>query len=162
MPILRAGPWGNLNSPHEDRPAVLNSTYLPVNCGKNDWPNQVWGAIAVSEDIDIEPYPNVSLVGLNETVTAKTDLGGIGFGFCYQATAGFNIEINWEFDPFSTGLPGLGWSYNTIEGTTDSDFETPSSSGTKTVQLPASTFAKFQCFINTGSPNIENMTASLS
>ena len=36
MPILRAGPWGNLNSPHEDEPAVKDdqTNIYPVNCAR--------------------------------------------------------------------------------------------------------------------------------
>ena len=163
MAILRAGPWGNLSSPHEDEADPNESPYSPVNCGKNNWPNQPWGAVATAEDIDIEPFPHSSVVGFNETVTAQTDLGGITFTFCYQATAAFNIEFNWEIlTPQSEGLPGLGWNYNTIEGNADSDFETPNNVGTKTIQLPASTFGEFSCFVDIGSPDIEDIEASLS
>ena len=161
MPILRAGPWGNLNNPHEDEADPNESPYSPVNCGRNNWPNQTWGAVATAEDIEIEPFPYSSVVGLNETVTGQTDLGGISFVFCYQATAAFNIDFNWSFTN-TLGLPGLGWNYNTIEGNADSDFETPNNFGTKTIQLPASTFGEFSCFVAIGSPDIEDIEASLS
>ena len=44
MAILRAGPWGNLSSPHEDEPAVKDdqTNIYPVNCARGDWPNQPW------------------------------------------------------------------------------------------------------------------------
>ena len=162
MPILRAGPWGNLNNPHEDEADPNESPYSPVNCGRNNWPNQTWGAVATAEDIDIEPFPYSSVVGFNETVTGRTDLGGISFVFCYQATAAFNIEFNWSFSLDAAGLPDLGWDYITIEGNNDSYFETPNNSGTKTIQLPASTFGEFSCFVAIGSPDIEDIEASLS
>lgn len=46
MPILRAGPWGNLTDSFQDTPPAVNVplTYYPVNIAKGDWPNQDWTA----------------------------------------------------------------------------------------------------------------------
>ena len=46
MPILRAGPWGNLTDSFQPVPAVTNTLldHYPVNCAKANWPNQAWAA----------------------------------------------------------------------------------------------------------------------
>ena len=46
MPILRAGPWGNLTNAFQPVPFDTSGQldYYPVNCAKTDWPSQVWTA----------------------------------------------------------------------------------------------------------------------
>ena len=46
MPILRAGPWGNLTNAFQSVPFDTSGQldYYPVNCAKTDWPSQVWSA----------------------------------------------------------------------------------------------------------------------
>lgn len=46
MPILRAGPWGNLTNAFQAVPFDTSAelTYYPVNCAKTDWPSQAWTA----------------------------------------------------------------------------------------------------------------------
>ena len=47
MPILRAGPWGNLSDSFQAVPPDVTAdglTYFPVNCAKTDWPTQTWAA----------------------------------------------------------------------------------------------------------------------
>lgn len=46
MPILRAGPWGNLTDSFQNVPVAtdVELTYYPVNIAKGNWPNQDWTA----------------------------------------------------------------------------------------------------------------------
>jgi len=46
MPILRAGPWGNISDAYQTVPSNTGValTRYPVNCAKADWPNQPWTA----------------------------------------------------------------------------------------------------------------------
>ena len=47
MPILRAGPWGNLTDSFQDVPSDTSAdglTLYPVNCAKTDWKRQTWAA----------------------------------------------------------------------------------------------------------------------
>ena len=46
MPILRAGPWGNLSDAFQTVPGNTGValTKYPVNCAKTDWPSQEWTA----------------------------------------------------------------------------------------------------------------------
>ena len=47
MPILRAGPWGNLTDSFQDVPLDTSAelSYYPVNCAKTNWASgQVWAA----------------------------------------------------------------------------------------------------------------------
>ena len=46
MPILRAGPWGNLTNAFQAVPFDTSAelTYYPVNCAKTNWPSQAWTA----------------------------------------------------------------------------------------------------------------------
>lgn len=46
MPILRAGPWGNLTDSFQPVPGAANTLldHYPVNCAKANWPNQTWAA----------------------------------------------------------------------------------------------------------------------
>jgi hypothetical protein len=160
MSILRAGPWGNLVSPHEDVPAIIDedTDIYPVNCAKGDWPNQPWAAL-VEKFVFGEEY---AIKGLNDTVTINTDFGYIDFHFCYQATQAFDININWLITATGLYFSEIYWIYNTIEGTSDSYFNTPADSGTETVTLPASTFCKFSAGIGLGSSDIETIEMDLS
>ena len=48
MPILRAGPWGNLSDSFQNVPVDTGAddlTIYPVNCAKTNWASgQAWGA----------------------------------------------------------------------------------------------------------------------
>ena len=46
MPILRAGPWGNLTDSFQNVPAATNVEldHYPVNIAKGNWPTQNWAA----------------------------------------------------------------------------------------------------------------------
>ena len=168
MAILRAGPWGNLSSPHEDPivdlnpgfPPYPNITIYPVNCAKGNWPNQDWGAIATTFTDDY--YEEYFLRGLNDTVTIYGFNGYINFDFCYQATQEFDIDITWLITATGTYLPDISWNYNTIEGTNDSYFNTPADSGTETVTLPASTLGVFSGGVGIGSDGVETVEVYLS
>ena len=164
MTILRAGPWGNLTSAHEDVPADVSVPLgiYPVNCALNDWPNQAWGAVYERFGAFIPDFYEYGTVALDESLSVDSDVGHISMQFCYQATQDFDIDINWLITATGTFLPDLSWSYGTIEGSSDSFFNTPADSGTETVTLPASTFGVFGTTLGIGSTDIETIEMSLS
>jgi hypothetical protein len=150
MAILRAGPWGNLNSPHEDEPAVIDpvAEIYPVNCAKGDWPNQSWKLVYETQNESTgQDAIGTAALGSPVVVTG-VDYAQVFLVFCYQATEEFVVTIEWDIganggNPF----PSLEYYYNTIEGTTDYFFNTPTDSGTMDITLPASTFGYFDCTI---------------
>lgn len=163
MAILRAGPWGSLNGAHADRPTSFLSpaSVYPVNCAKTDWASgAIWEAFyAATSDFNgvnaVESYGAAEL-GDNITVTGLNfyEVQTITFAFCYQATEDFDVSFNWFFGGTADfGTSSLWWDYETIEGATDSYFNTPAHSGTETITLPASTFCQF-------SVNIQGYIAS--
>ena len=167
MSILRAGPWGELGDEFQD-PPVGTPTGVdpsPVNCAKNNWPNQDWGAVY---EIDIEtasgPEYEYGVVGLGEDVVGEGYLIANRIFFCWQATEEFDINLNWDMDSdyVGTNLPSFNWAYQTIEGDSDSDFDTPSNSGTETVTLPATTFGRFYYYVDVGSFDSWTLTTSIS
>jgi len=149
MAILRAGPWGSLTETHAD-PVTdfsVEPTVFPVNCAKDDWPNQVWGAVYSKTAASTTEH---ELAELNETISASGTFPVIEMQFCYQSTQGFDIEVNWDIVFTDFSLPDISWSYTTIEGSSDSFFNTPADSGTETVTLPASTFGVFGAALGGG------------
>jgi len=162
MAILRAGPWGNLTNPHADAPSDMSveSDIFPVNCAKDNWPSQVWAAF-YERTVDFTSL-EYGTAALGEELEVESDSGHIGMQFCYQATQEFDIDINWLIIPTGVYLPDLSWLYNTIEGTTDSFFNTPANTGTETVTLPASTFGVFNVRLGIWSSDIETIRMSLS
>ena len=147
---------------HFDVPAdtSVELGIYPVNCAKNDWPNQVWTAY-YTKTIDFTDT-GYGTVALDETISSDTDFGYIRMELCYQATQDFDIDINWLITATGSFLPDLSWIYNTIEGGSDSFFNTPADSGTETATLPASTFGYFSASIGIGSSDIETIEMSLS
>lgn len=162
MAILRAGPWGNLTESFNDVPSdtSVELDIFPVNCAKDDWPNQAWAAY-YERTVDVTGT-EYGTAALGEELEAVSDLGRIEMQFCYQATQDFDIDINWLITATGAGLPDLSWLYNTIEGTTDSFFNTPADTGTETVTLPASTFGVLSVTLGIGSSDIETIEMSLS
>jgi len=149
MAILRAGPWGNLIDSFQDVPAATNVEldYYPVNLALGDWPNQTWACFATTDQGFIvgDPYYIYSKANLGEEVSrnASGELGytpTVNLQFCYQATNQFDVNFNWSLIGPPGGLPSLYWSYTTIEGLTDSFFNTPEDSGTEIISLPPTTF----------------------
>ena len=161
MAILRAGPWGELGDEFQD-PVSTPTGYFPapVNCARDDWPNQNWGAVYVTKDNSTE---ETGIVGLDESVSVSTDSGSITISFCWQATGDFDVDLNWSFTGTqSFFFSGLTWTYQTIEGNNDYFFDTPSNSGTETVTLPATTFGKFSYNIAATSGDSFTITSSIS
>ena len=76
------------------------------------------------------------LAALNEEVEGSP----ITYHFNYQATASFDITINWEFTSAPTG-PAFTITYQELGGSEVADSATtPGTTGSFSVTLPASTF----------------------
>jgi len=149
MPILRAGPWGNLNSPHEDEPAVKDdqTNIYPVNCARGDWPNQPW-RLLYSKNTDIGINTGTAALG-SPIVAEGVIYAYVILDFNWQATEAFDVTFQWDMtstQPGSGVYPTLEWQYDTIEGTGDYYFDTPLESGTIDITLPASTFGTFSAY----------------
>lgn len=166
MAILRAGPWGELGDEFQD-PVAGTPTGVdpsPVNCAKNNWPNQDWGAVY---EIEIETASGTEyeygVVGLGEDVVGEGYFLENSIVFCWQATEEFQINLNWDMGSDYGGFPPyLYWEYQTIEGDSDSDFDTPINSGTETVTLPATTFGRFSYSLTIGAFDYWTLTTSIS
>jgi hypothetical protein len=152
MAILRAGPWGNLISPHEDVPddTTVDSYYYPINCALNDWPNQTWASFTITDSgFSSAPDETYATADLGESVSRTGDgMPIVQFFFCYQATNEFSINFNWAFTgDITNNYPNLSWSYSTIDGQSDSYFDTPANSGTETIVLPATTLGIVHTYV---------------
>ena len=149
MPILRAGPWGNLDSPHEDEPAVKDdqTNIYPVNCARGNWPNQPW-RLLYNKNTDIGI--NTGTAALGSPVTADGVIyATVNLDFNWQATEAFDVTLQWDITSTSNSVfPTLEWQYNTIDGPADYYFDTPSDSGTIDITLPASTFGTVRAYID--------------
>ena len=150
MAILRAGPWGSLSSPHESEPAVIdeNTVIYPVNCARGDWPNQPW-RLLYTENSDITINTGTAALG-SPIVANGVIYANVYLDFNWQATEAFDVTLQWDITSASgnTILPSLEWQYNTIEGTSDYFFNTPTDSGGIDITLPASTFGTFSAYVD--------------
>src|SRR6056300_1339781 len=94
MPILRAGPWGNLTNAFQPVPFDTSGQldYYPVNCAKTNWPTQNWAAYyEVTTDPCCTPaqievtFPYTDNFGASvqyETVTIDRGAGDYNVGEC--------------------------------------------------------------------------------
>ena len=108
MPILRAGPWGNLTDSFQEVPSDITVDGLdlyPVNCAKANWPNQAWGAY----------YDSPSGCNGPETITATSSFFG---NITLDKQAGDGCTYYWvsPSGPFSGGeatiyYSGGVWTY---------------------------------------------------
>jgi len=151
MPILRAGPWGNLDSPHEDEPAVKDdqTNIYPVNCARGNWPNQPW-RLLYNENTDIGISTGTAALG--SPIVANGNIYAIVYlDFNWQATEAFDVTFQWDIttsSPTGSIYPSLEWQYNTIDGPADYYFDTPADNGTIDITLPASTFGTFSAYVD--------------
>ena len=101
MAILRAGPWGNLDSPHEDEPAVKDdqTDIYPVNCARSDWPNQPWRLLGnANSDISID----TGTAALGSPIVAEGDIyATVYLDFNWQATQDFDVTLQWDILPLT-------------------------------------------------------------
>ena len=150
MAILRAGPWGNLDSPYENEPAVKDdqTNIYPVNCARADWPNQPW-RLLYTENTDIGIETGTAALGSPIVANGVGD-AAVFLDFNWQATQDFEVDLQWDITSTDVGgvYPTLEWQWNTIEGTNDYLFDTPTDSGTDTITLPASTFGTFRAYVH--------------
>lgn len=148
MAILRAGPWGNLNNPHQDEPAVKDdqTNIFPVNCARGNWPNQPWRLLySTSSDITIE----TGTAALGSPIVSEGVIYATVFiNFNWQATEDFEITLQWDITSNQSVYPTLDWQYITIEGTGDYFFDTPADNGDMDITLPASTFGHFRAYVD--------------
>ena len=151
MAILRAGPWGNLNSPHEDEPAVKDdeTNIYPVNCARSNWTNQPWLLLynEYSDNFDI----TTGTAALGSPIVANGVVSASVFiDFNWQATEDFDVDLQWDITSTDASgvFPTFEWQWETIEGTSDSLFDTPTDSGSDTITLPASTFGTFRAYVD--------------
>jgi hypothetical protein len=150
MAILRAGPWGNLNNPHQDEPAVKDdqTNIFPVNCARGNWTNQPWRLLyKANSDIDI----TTGTAALGSPIVANGDIyATVLLYFNWQATQDFDVDLQWDITSTDVGnvYPTLEWQWYTIEGTNDYLFDTPADVGTDTITLPASTFGTFWAYVD--------------
>jgi len=151
MAILRAGPWGNLNSPHEDEPTVKDdlTNIYPVNCARGDWPNQPW-RLLYNKNSDLSISTGTAALG-SPIAANGVNYATVYFDFNWQATEAFDVTFQWDIttsSPPGSIFPTLEWSWDTIEGTGDYYFDTPLESGTIDITLPASTFGTMRAYID--------------
>ena len=151
MAILRAGPWGNLNNPHEDEPAVKdNQTNIyPVNCARGDWPDQPWRLLY---NRSTENTTDTGTAALGSLIVGEDIIfAHVYFDFNWQATQDFDVTLQWDITSLQSGnpvYPTLVWDYYTIEGTESYNFDTPLDSGSIDITLPASTFGTFSASVD--------------
>ena len=136
MPILRAGPWGNLTDSFQ--PVPLNTgaflDHYPVNVAKGNWPNQIWAAYyeltergcCTPDELDFDFYDGfVSLTGTlerdpsppyytgsNPDCEAYTWTDGTYTAYFYWETTGYG---SYPCSPSYPNYPA-GWVFDMYEG----------------------------------------------
>lgn len=146
MAILRAGPYGKLNSGVVTAHSNGGDGLHPVNCANKNWTNKNW---TTSFQRSFQPSsgspPTTGEVGLGESVSVLRLTAFVIFNFCYQATDPWDINISWNMtggdEPVSRSIE---YTYETIDGLlTDNSFLI-NANGSTTVKLPATSFGKFR------------------
>lgn len=66
--------------------------------------------------------------------------GDVIYHFCYQATAGFSLNLNWEFESMPSNI-NMKVTYTPLGGVASTNLTTTAAiTGTLTTSLPAATF----------------------
>ena len=147
MPILRAGPWGNLSDSFQGVPSDTTAdelTLYPVNCAKTNWlSGQAWGAYyeggcCTPETLDfdfadgfgitltgtLERDPAPALADLCEaytwtdgTYTAYLFWADTGYGTYPCSPSSVNYPAGWQFDIFDASAYSILYGVN--ENATD-------------------------------------------
>ena len=110
MPILRAGPWGNLTDSFQEVPSDITVDGLdlyPVNCAKTDWPNQAWGAYYDVPDGCCTPE-TISITGAY--LSSMTRQGNCFYFESYLGTPPTYFDYYTQTLSYNAGTWNLVWS----------------------------------------------------
>ena len=118
MPILRAGPWGNLSNAFQPVPFDTSGQldHYPVNCAKTNWPTQNWAAwYEVTTDPCCTPAQITATwpvtYDFGSTVTYTTETLDIleGCSYYYAQYPGGTYFPDYEGETFSLLWGGGVW-----------------------------------------------------
>ena len=135
MPILRAGPWGNLTDSFQAVPLYTTAAldYYPVNCAKADWPNQPWTAWYEVEESGCngpETITSTTFISGNVQLTKQAGDGCTyywvnGFGAYYGEVTIWYASGQWQWEENQSYVP-----FETATGGTDPNDPTGTYTGT--------------------------------
>ena len=137
MPILRAGPWGNLTNAFQPVPFDTSGQldYYPVNCAKTDWPSQVWTAWYEVEESGCNGPATITATSLFFGNIQLTKQAGDGCTYYWVSPYGpfsggeayikFNTAGPWVYEQWVSYAP-----FDISQGGTDPDDPTGTYSGT--------------------------------
>jgi len=110
MPILRAGPWGNLSDAFQEvgDATADGLTYFPVNCAKTNWPNQNWGAYYEVEESECCTPETVSITGAY--LSSMTRNESCSYAESYDGTPPTYFDYYTQTLSYSGGTWNLVWT----------------------------------------------------